>query len=103
MEYRSSPPFGAERKGPRRRTWGGEVGSCRRFPPLRPGAERDQVMEDRSLPPRAGDIAEYGRFLLLFVETVLHQIADRDDADELALLHHRQVAHAVRRHHLHHM
>src|SRR5260221_4086990 len=53
------------------------------------------------LPPCARDVAQDRGFLLLLVEAVPDEVADADQAAELAGLHHRQVAHAMRGHHLH--
>src|SRR5258708_552155 len=53
------------------------------------------------LPPCSRDVAQDRGFLLLLVEAVPDEVADADEADELAALHHRQVAHAMRGHHLH--
>src|SRR5580704_12741547 len=46
----------------------------------------------------ARDIAKNARFQLLFVEAVLHQIADADDALQLVTLDYREVTDARRRH-----
>src|ERR1700730_8302935 len=46
----------------------------------------------------ARDIAKNARFQLLAAEPVLHQVADTDDALQLAALDHREVTNSRRRH-----
>src|SRR5690242_13251574 len=56
---------------------------------------------DQRLAPRPCDVAQHIGFALLLVEAVLDEVADADEADELAVFHHRQVADAVRGHQRH--
>src|SRR5688572_32384516 len=68
------------------------------------------LLSERGAPADAGAIptlltrdipAQVLDFVLLFVDDRLHAVPDRDHADEVAVLHDRQVADALVRHELH--